>query len=201
MEKLQKRVSNGYDNHTVCIMHDIWSRKIESFTFKALVLIKALVTYLAFIQFSLTSLEQSGVALFAIISATLASKMRLDTSLPISAMTLRISGSNESSLIERTLLTCTPRLLWIPEQVMHKVMPRLMEAHSGFKAPKMQGHLPKLHILSKYSFGKYSSSQWNVSQGFVSLWKRRPTRWFWNFLTFSHMKSVFFQTNWVFRPK
>ena len=43
-------------------------------------------------------------------------------------------------------------------------------------------------------------SQWNVFQGFVSLWKRQPTRWFHKF---SHMISVFFQPNWlcVYRPK
>ena len=44
-------------------------------------------------------------------------------------------------------------------------------------------------------------AQWNVSQGFVSLWKHRPTRWFFKFLTFSHMNFVFFHINWVFRPK
>ena len=44
-------------------------------------------------------------------------------------------------------------------------------------------------------------AQWNVFQGFVSLWKRRPTRWFCQFLTFSHINSVFFQPNWVFRPQ
>ena len=40
-----------------------------------------------------------------------------------------------------------------------------------------------------------------VGRGFVLLWKHRPTRWFCKFLTFSHMISIFFQTNWVFRPK
>ena len=44
---------------------------------------------------------------------------------------------------------------------------------------------------------KQTAAQWNVSQGFVALWKRRPTRWFGKFLTFSHMISVFFQPNWL----
>ena len=41
-------------------------------------------------------------------------------------------------------------------------------------------------------------AQWNVSQGCVSVWKRRPTIWFHKFLTFSHMISVFFQFNWLY---
>ena len=41
-------------------------------------------------------------------------------------------------------------------------------------------------------------AQWNVLQGFVSLWKHRSTRWFCKFLTFSHMNSVFFQPNWLY---
>ena len=45
-----------------------------------------------------------------------------------------------------------------------------------------------------------ADSQWNVFQGFVSLWKRRPTTWFHKFLTFSQMNSVYFQLNWVSMP-
>ena len=37
-----------------------------------------------------------------------------------------------------------------------------------------------------------------VGRHFVSLWKLRPTKWFCNFLTFSHMNSVFFQPNWLY---
>ena len=35
-------------------------------------------------------------------------------------------------------------------------------------------------------------ARWNVSQGFVSLWKCRPTKWFCKFWTISHMNLVFF---------
>ena len=43
-----------------------------------------------------------------------------------------------------------------------------------------------------------SSQQWNVFKVLFRCEKRRPTRWFGNFLTFSHMISVFFQPNWLY---
>ena len=47
-------------------------------------------------------------------------------------------------------------------------------------------------VLPVYIFTLHSGM---LSQGFVSLLKHRPTTWFWEFLTFSHMNSVFFQAN------
>ena len=44
-------------------------------------------------------------------------------------------------------------------------------------------------------------TQWNVSWGFVSMSANDVILQILKFLTFSHMNSVFFQTNWVFRPK
>lgn len=80
--------------------------------------------------------------------------------LPRDTMTWATSPSHLSHVRERTLLTCTPRLRWIPEQAidrahqcwrlrldfffvcidlpMHNVIPRLILAHSGFSAEQSQ---------------------------------------------------------------
>ena len=57
------------------------------------------------------------------------------------------------------------------------------------------------HCLALVTYQKSNlepKAQWNVSWGFVLLWKRWPTTWFCKFLTFSHMISVFFQPNWLY---
>ena len=76
----------------------------------------------------------------------------------------------------------------------------------GEEPPSSPGHssdfvIPKWNSKVKLQISLSFHAQWNVLQVFVSLWKPRPTTWFLEFMTFSHMNSVLFQTNWVFKSK
>ena len=59
----------------------------------------------------------------------------------------------------------------------------------------------EIHQDGKCTSGKKIQiclAQWNVFQGFVSMWKRRPTTWFCKFLTFSPINWVFLSIQLTF---
>jgi hypothetical protein len=60
-----------------------------------------------------------------------ASKKPFDTVFPIVAMNATFFGSHLSSVIERTLLMCTPSERWQPEHSRHMKIPRFIDAQDG----------------------------------------------------------------------
>ena len=51
--------------------------------------------------------------------------------------------------MDLTLLTPTPRPLCTPQQSIHKVIPKLIEAHSGFERPQsQQSSFPEKKIVT-----------------------------------------------------
>ena len=100
-------------------------------------------------------------------------------------------------------VVCWEWISWLSQHwlmLLHLMSPRFVWPNWCSMDYKRPSCMPR----GQYSWPNQSVpiyAQWNVSQGYVSMWKRRPITWFWKFLTFSHMNSVFFQTNWVFRLK
>mmetsp|Transcript_4921 Transcript_4921/g.10578 ORF Transcript_4921/g.10578 Transcript_4921/m.10578 type:complete len:201 (+) Transcript_4921:114-716(+) len=65
-----------------------------------------------------------------------ASQMRLTRSFPRAIRRPYSNSVHVSSRRERTLLTCTPRLLWTPLHSMQTTTPRFSDAQSGSRLPQ-----------------------------------------------------------------
>lgn len=67
---------------------------------------------------------------------TASSYILFPTVLPKRSITSIVSDSHLSSMTDRTLLTWTPKLRWIPEHSIQTIIPRLVQAHSGSLTPQ-----------------------------------------------------------------